>query len=69
MLGRGLTPAIVRAKRYAADLEQLLPVINLVRNFPSPEPLSMGVVGLDSLLCVSTVPKELRIDLAWPCFS
>jgi hypothetical protein len=28
----------------------------------------VGVVGFVTLLCVSTVPKEVRIDLAWSCF-
>jgi hypothetical protein len=30
----------------------------------------MGVVGLASLLylCISTAPKDVRIDLAWSCF-
>jgi hypothetical protein len=33
-------------------------------SFPSLETFSMELVGLATLLCVSTVPKEARIDLA-----
>jgi hypothetical protein len=37
-------------------------------NFPSLESLSVGVVGIATLLYVSTIPKDVRIDLAWSYF-
>jgi hypothetical protein len=45
---------------------QQLPVSNQVRNFPSllRSICSLDVVGFTTLLGVSTVPKEDRIDLA-----
>jgi len=39
-----------------------------VHSFPSLETLSLGAVGYATLLCISTLPKEVRIDLAWSWF-
>jgi hypothetical protein len=53
---------IVGAKRYAVDLEQL-PVINLVRNFPSLNPFPWELVGFATILyCVSTLGGSSRVS-------
>jgi hypothetical protein len=72
LLGRDLARAIVRAQRYAVlvDLKQL-PVINLVRNCPSLEPLSVGVLGFANLLlqhkstCLFACPRKPICSSLW----
>jgi hypothetical protein len=50
------------------DGEQL-PVINLVRNFPSLESFSIRLFRLATLMRLLTICKDILTDLAWSSFN
>jgi hypothetical protein len=42
--------------------------LSVVCSYPSPETLSLELLGLATLFCVTITLKEMRRDLAWSCF-
>jgi hypothetical protein len=49
---------------FGVDLQSALAIASYLRNFPSLESFSMGVIGITTLLSTSTASKEIRKDLA-----